>query len=282
MGRPHTEFIQSQVLPWRKGLYGGARADVHHKTLSIDKESTASSLLIRYPPGWKRVRSEYLLADEEFYVLDGALSINGLDYPKDTYAHLPAGYARRRAQSKDGAVVLTFYSETPKAVIGAPGNVLADEARLVERHNIYEAGWGDQTWLRGIKDFNQQSTAVQLLREDPYTEERTWLLGVGAFWEGGNVEIHPVVEESYMLSGSMVGAFGARRAGGYFWRPPGIEHGPLGSPMGCMIFFRCLGGPLDTEFLDKGTFSWTPPYRPALPSELRKYAAKPCAAAKNY
>ncbi len=282
MGRPHTEFIQSQVLPWRKGLYGGARADVHHKTLSIDKQSGASSLLIRYPPGWKRTRSEYLLADEEFYVLDGALSINGLDYLKDTYAHFPAGYERRGARSKEGAVVLTFYSETPKAVIGKSANVLVDEARLVERHNIYEAGWGDQTWLRDIKDFNQQSTAFQHLREDPYTGERTWILGVGAFWEGGNVEIHPVVEESYMLSGSMVGAFGERRAGGYFWRPPGIEHGPLGSPMGCMIFFRCLGGPLDTEFLDKGSFSWTPPYRPTLPKELRTYAAKPCAAGKNY
>lgn len=282
MGRPHTEFIQSQVLPWRRGLYGGARPDVQHKTLSVDKDSGASSLLVRYPAGWKRTRIGHLLADEEFFVLDGALSINGLDYPTGSYAHLPAGYVRRRARSKSGAVVLTFFSGVPKAVPGKPANGLYDEKRLVERHNIYEIGWGDQEWLRDIKDFNQQSTAYQLLREDPYTAERTWILGVGAFWEGGNVEIHPVVEESYMLAGSMVGAFGERGPGGYFWRPPGIEHGPLGSPMGSMIFFRCLGGPLDTEFVYKGTFQWSPPYKPVLPKELRKYAAKHFARAGNY
>ena len=54
MGRPHIEFIQSQVLPWRKGLYGGARPDVHHRVLSIDKRNLDSSLLLRYPAGWRR------------------------------------------------------------------------------------------------------------------------------------------------------------------------------------------------------------------------------------
>jgi hypothetical protein len=282
MGRPHTEFIQSQVLPWRRGLYGGAYPDVYHKVLSKDQDSGASSLLVRYPAGWKRTRAEYFDVDEEFYVLDGTLTINGNVYSKDTYAHLPRGYTRARASSRRGAVVLTFFSGVPAATSGKAPKGSCDERRLVERHNIYEVAWGDQKWLREIKEFNQQSVAYQLMREDPDTGERTWILGVGAFWEGGNVEIHPVVEESYMLSGSMVGTFGERRQGGYFWRPPGIKHGPLGSPMGSLIFFRCLGGPLDTEFLYEGTFEWTPKYRPILPKNMRRYAAKSPETARNY
>ena len=35
MSRPHTVFIQSQALPWRKGLYGGGRPKVKCKILSI-------------------------------------------------------------------------------------------------------------------------------------------------------------------------------------------------------------------------------------------------------
>ena len=36
MARPHIEFVQSQVLPFRKGLYGGSRPDVEMRILSID------------------------------------------------------------------------------------------------------------------------------------------------------------------------------------------------------------------------------------------------------
>lgn len=282
MGRPHIEFIQSQALPWRRGLYGGARPDVSHKELSRDKTSGATSLLIRYPKGWSRTKAEHLDVDEEIYVLDGTLKVNGNVYTKDTYAHLPAGYTRNRASAPDGAVVLTFFSGKPAALPGRAKKGMLDSRRLVERHNIYEVAWGDQSWLRAETEFNQNSVSYQLLREDPDTKERTWILGVGGFWEGGNVEIHPVVEESYMLSGSMVGTYGERRQGGYFWRPPGIKHGPLGSPLGCMIFFRCLGGPLDTEFLYEGTFEWVPKYRPQLPRHLKKYAVKSPTYARNY
>jgi hypothetical protein len=281
MGRPHIEFIQSQALPWRRGLYGGARPDVSHKELSRDADSGASSLLVRYPKGWSRTKPEYLEVDEEFYVLDGTLKINGNTYTKDTYAHLPKGYTRNRASASDGAVVLTFFSGVPTAVAGRAKKDMLDSRRLVERHNIYDVGWGDGK-MKADKDFNTQSVGYQLLREDPDTKERTWILGVGGFWEGGNVEIHPVVEESYMLSGSMVGSYGERRQGGYFWRPPGIRHGPLGSPMGCMIFFRCLGGPLTTQFLYEGTYEWVPKYRPQLPRHLKKYAAKSPECARNF
>jgi hypothetical protein len=283
MGRPHIEFIQSQVLPWRKGLYGGARPDVHHKILSIDKKGLDSSLLVRYPEKWKRTKGEHLLVDEEIYVLDGELTINDHVYKKDTYAHFPAGYLRRKASAKNGAVVLTFYSGKPKAVAEKPEDKnFFDPKRLVEYHNIYDVAWSQKHKRNKKSKFNSSGISIQILRTDPYTEERTWIFGSAGFWEGGNVEIHPVVEESYMLSGSMVGTYGERKPGGYFWRPPGLEHGPLGSSMGCFMFFRSIGGPLTTKFIDKGTYSWYPKYKPALPKELRKYAKKPYVGNNTY
>ena len=81
MGRPHIEFIQAQALKWAKGLPAGTgRADVECKTLSIDDATGTATCIVRYPAGWTRPTGEYLTTDEEFYVLEGALTINGVDY----------------------------------------------------------------------------------------------------------------------------------------------------------------------------------------------------------
>ena len=282
MARPHIEYIQSQVLPWRKGLAGGARPDVAKKVLSVDEETGACSLLVRYPPQWKRIRTEHLLADEEFYVLDGTITINGVRYDRNTYAFLPAGFSRRRASSKRGAVALTFFSKTPVAAPGAVRPEFYDRSRLIQHHSIFDEAWRRNEERTPQPGFNEAGTTYQLLREDPDTGERSWILGVQAFWQGGTIEIHPVVEEAYVLEGSMIGGKGERRPGAYFWRPPGLEHGPMGSPLGAMVFFRCIGGPLKTKFIDKGKFSWHPEYEPVLPPNLIKYAAKPYRGGRNY
>jgi hypothetical protein len=282
MARPHIEYIQSQWLPWRKGIAGGARPDVFKKILSIDKDDGSCSLLVHYPPGWSRTSVEHLRATEEFFVLDGALTINDVHYEKNTYAFLPAGFPRRRTFSTDGAVVLTFFSRTPVAVAGSGGPEGYDRTRLIEYHSAPDKAWGNTEKHESSPEFNSTGTGYQLFREDPDTGERTWILGVRAFWQGGNVEIHPVVEEAYVIAGSMIGGKGERKAGAYFWRPPGLEHGPMGSPLGAVVLFRCVGGPLTTTFIDKGTFTWDPEYEPVLPPHLMKYADRPYTGGRNY
>jgi hypothetical protein len=88
-------------------------------------------------------------------------------------------------------------------------------------------------------------------------------------------ETHPVVEEMYLLEGSMAGNLGVMHAGAYFWRPANVLHGPYGSRSGCLILFRSRGGPLSTEFHDEGDFSWTPEHKPILPPELDAVGGKP-------
>lgn len=73
--RPHIEFVQSQLLPWRRIGPGLARPDAEYKLLSRDPGDGACSALMRYAPGWSREGPEHLLAAEEFYVLDGALQM---------------------------------------------------------------------------------------------------------------------------------------------------------------------------------------------------------------
>jgi hypothetical protein len=76
MSRPHIEFIQSQRLPWEPFV---PRPGVTMKRLSEDTGTGALSAILRYPPGWSAPPAS-LRTDEEFLVLDGALTHGDLKY----------------------------------------------------------------------------------------------------------------------------------------------------------------------------------------------------------
>lgn len=275
MARPHIEFIQSQHMPWQAGLYAGDRGDVQSKTLSLDSETGASSLLIQYPAGWSQPGPEYLRADEELFVLEGGLEINGIAHDEFGFAHLPAGYARQSFSSPQGAVVLTFFSAAPISATGeAPGG-LYDASRLVERVDALSQGYGENLLAdMGSEDLkNAEDVGLLMLRQDPYDGEQTWLWGGLPFWKGGDIETHPVVEEMFTVCGAIIGDRGTMGAGAYFWRPPNEKHGPYATAEPCLLLFRTKGGPLDTNFTPSPKpFDWDPPYRPILPPGLERHA----------
>lgn len=283
MARPHIEFIQSQVLPWSEGLYAGARQGVQSKTLSVDGETGAASVIVRYPPGWGQAGPGYLSADEEFFVLEGALEINGQTYGEYGYAHLPAGYPRESFASPEGAVAVTFFSAEPHWSAGEAASGMYDPKRLVAYIDGLNQPYDNDFARMGSDDVNQNGIALKLLREDPYDREQTWLLGAIAFWPGGAVEIHPVVEEMFLISGEIIGNFGSMKTGAYFWRPPGERHGPFATGAPTLHLFRAKGGPLSTVFEEpEEPFDWNYPYRPILPPHLQAYAAKEWQGAGNY
>lgn len=260
MSRPWIEFLQSQNLPWRPADLGGVRPGIELKVLSEDSASGATSLLVRYPPGWKLDSAGALSADEEFLVLDGTLSIGEQVYREKSYAHLPAGYARGAMSAPAGAVVLTFLSALPTRIPAAA----FDPARLVENLNAFAVPY--------TGNFHPEfppGAGRKTLYEDPVTHDQSWILGTLPMRWAERAEVHPVVEEMYLLSGESHGNRGVMRPGAYFWRPPGIAHGPYGTLTGNLYFFRTKGGPLSTHYVDsRRTFSWWPSYDPALPESL--------------
>ncbi len=270
MSRPHIEFIHQQLLPWETGLYGGARPDVQVRTLSRDDETGASSLIVRYPPGWQREGPEYLLVDEEFFVLSGSLEINGASYHDLCYGFFPAGHVRERASSPNRSIVLTFFEGEPKLGEGHPPVPAAGD-RLVRRIDAVDGEWGT-----GFHPLFPPGAGRKYLRKDPHDGEQSWLLGTMPLRSGRRREKHPVVEEMFLLAGELVGPLGVMHPGAYFWRPPEIWHGPFGTKTGNLMLFRTKGGPLSTEYdetlLD---FSWTPKHQPVLPPDLPALASSP-------
>ncbi|MDX2223818.1 MAG: DUF4437 domain-containing protein [Rhodospirillaceae bacterium] len=274
MGRPHVEFIQSQAIPFTRGLYGGARSGIDCRVLSRDEETGAASTVLRYPPGWRQDQPQALNADEELFVLDGALEINGATYGKHVYAHLPKGYPRRSMSSAMGAAVLTFFSGEPSAAL-APSSPNFDARKLVERLDTRRmpGHTGKRTHMN-TGDWDPSGTVHKSLYADPDTGERTWLIGLMPYWSTDRAEIHPVVEEEFAILGDICFPLGVMRDGGYFWRPPGIKHGPFATWGGTLHLCRCKGGPFATEWVATDGPDWEPPYTPIMDERYRRHVAE--------
>jgi hypothetical protein len=272
MARPHIEFIQSQILPFQPGLPGGARRDVACRILSIDDTAGDSSTQLRYPPEWSSAAPHYLDVDEEFFVLEGSLEINGRIYGKHDYAHLPAGYHRQSMSSARGAVVLTFFSGDVHALTAESQGPMYDVRLLVE--HLETRQMEGQTGARkhmNTGDWDPSGTIHKPLFHNPDTGERTWLIGLMPYWSSPRTEIHPVVEEEFAILGDICFPMGVMRDGGYFWRPPGIEHGPFATWGGTLHLCRCKGGPFATEWNDSDGPKWDAPYEPILPPGYRAH-----------
>ncbi len=282
MARPWIEFVFAQHLPWQRGLPGNARADVDSKLLSRDADAGDMSVIVRYPPGWSRPGPEALSAEEEFYVLDGEIEINGHHYRRDSYACLPAGYAREGAKSDTGCVTLAFFDATPEL---CPPSAPAAGAVLVEGLDTYTMKWDDSTpdpslaWmgnrrkvLRWDDEYDQKSTFV--FTTPPHIFPENWACPTLT---------HPCVEEAFVLAGDTIGPHGRMTPGAYFWRPEEKPHGPFGSrDGGCTLIRFKYGKHVNVWGEEDVPYHFDFPYRPILPTELEAFGQSVYAGTERY
>jgi hypothetical protein len=275
MARPHLEFIQTQTVPWRELGEGQARPGASVKVLSQDRDTKACTEIMRYPKGWRIDRPHYLTCDEELYVLDGSFAIGAVTYQPGDYAYLPAGMPRPDMSSDEGASVLTFFEGPHTNVIGETPGEMYDPARLIARIATRDMPWAGPS--DPVIAAMTNGAGRKSLRKDPVTGDQTWILTLGpddpAQMTEMRTEIHPVVEESFLLDGEVSMQCGVMQPGAYFWRPPGKEHGPVGTLKGLTGFFRTKGGTLSTQWSEKAyPIAWRGPYQPTLTEEAKAFA----------
>jgi len=231
--RPHIEFIHAEhapLQPWPVGTSGaGAR------TLSSDPETDAATLFVSLPVGWEASVGRFT-ADVECYILQGRLTIGEYRLSRHTYCFFPAGVALGRWQALSPVTLIWF---TYGAVALEAG--LEDAPGAQRRRLIMALDSSALPWSNPITPGFPPGAMRKQLRVDPDTGAGTWLLGVLPQWRESRIEMHPVVEEAFVLQGEMVTDRGVMTAGCYFWRPPHIPHGPFHTDAGALILFRTDG-----------------------------------------
>ena len=208
----YPAFVQTDELEdvFIAGL-PGARA----KQLAGDPMTRRTSNRIDLPTDWQGTSGGAPGRSMEIFVLDGTLTLGGMELRAGGYAYLPAGSLGFNMRADRGARILYFVNDAdPEAVIRSP--ILLNS---------------------GLLDWQPTTTAgitTKDLRKDPGSGAMTWLLRVEAGtempWQSSSV-----VREGYLLRGSLSHSeciageviTDTYVTGGYFYRPPGAVNGGL-------------------------------------------------------
>jgi hypothetical protein len=191
---------------------------------------------------------------------------------------LPSGYRRDELRSQSGAVVLTFFK-------GRAQTSSARRPRFDRTHLVAHCDSDLMPWdTRFSHQFVGTGIGIKFLRNVP-GGDRTWLLHKSAdrrqdLPERGRLEKHPCGEEFFLLEGQLNWPMGPMKPGAYFWRPPGIVHGPGASLPGYLALYRSKAGAFSTDWQDETRPRpiSDPPYRPVLPKGMRLRRGAPAAA----
>lgn len=272
MSRPFIEFLQSQLIDWHDDQRRSGRTGVEIKTLSRDDETDAATLLVRYPPGFSGPPVEWCSADEEIFVLNGDITLNGRRYTRHHYAYWPAGFVRRDLTAgPDGATLIVCFSAMP-AYLADPEDAPSFEAdALVEQLDPFALTWDRTNMDPNIAHLNAWRKNLRL---GPNDAGRTYLLAglpQGFPIDGAEpLERHPHVEEMFMVAGDMACSLGIMQAGSYFWRPPQIWHGADCTINGFLLFARTPGSnrTISEWAGERHPVTFEPVHRPVLPAGM--------------
>lgn len=250
MSRPHIEPYQAGRATFRQFNLPGFPRGMRSKTLSIDRDTGACSLVVRWPSGY-RLPGGLSYSEFELFLMSGDLMLGGRRLQPGHYLWVPAGVCLEELTTSRGCEMLWMYNYgEPSFVASAADHPLAQRARMVDI-NAYE----DLHWLSGRRNpAVAPGCMVKVLRVDPVTKGNTFLYCMTPnFWQD-NISYHDCSEESYHIWGtSHMMQFGNLPTGGYFWRPPYINHGAFSSRLGCLALGRT-----DSELFNYFHFNpWT-------------------------
>lgn len=257
MARPHIEFVQTQNVAWERQSDGSRT-----KWLNGDPDSREATLLIDYPAGYRAGAMAESDPGEEFFVLDGAIVIDGNARGRHAYGFLPQSAGLGARETDRGATLLLFRHDENdiNARTGTADALAIDTARMP---------WDVSTYDPALSHLR---LARKVLRLGPNDSCRTFLLtGMphGVPTETAMpTETHDHCEEMLMLGGDMWAPEGLMRAGAYFYRPPHIVHGPHVSENG---FFQIMRSPGANRIVthwsdDRRELPIGAPYAPVMPA----------------
>ncbi len=242
MTRPHIEpFVDRDVSFKRMTLPGFGRG-MRYKMLSLDTDNGACSMTVQFDSGYKRPPG-MSYTEMELFLMSGSIKYGDQTYGPGSYFLVPPGVSMPAMSAPRGAVGLLFYN------YAEPSFEESDEDHdLAERHRLSTVNAYEELAWTGTNIYPATATGclVKILRYDDRTQAFTFLYCMTPNFAQDNISYHDCSEEAYHIWGtSWMMQFGNLPTGGYFWRPPYINHGA----------FRCKYGTLALGRVDSNLYN---------------------------
>jgi hypothetical protein len=268
MARPHIEPFVDRKVPFKKMTLPGFPKGTHYKMLSLDTDTGACSMSVMFEPGYE-LPPGMSYSELELFVMTGYLEMEGRQHGPGTYISMPAGVSLPAMRMPRGITGLMFYNHgEPSFVESDVDHPLAERARLIKVNAYDDLQWTSTDFFPATAP----GCLVKILKFDERTQAFTFLYCMTPnFWQD-NISYHDCAEEAYHIWGtSWMMQFGELPTGGYFWRPPYINHGAFQCKLGTLALGRT-----DSQLYNHFHFNpWTTPDENRERAGARMLAWKP-------
>jgi len=235
VARPHIEPYVELDTPYKKLDLQGFRGS-EYKVLSMDVDTGACTLKVMFKGGFKRPPG-LSYSDMEIFVLDGRINVGKEVWSRGHYAFVPAGMSLEAIEVPRGAKALVMFNDSEPSFSESDGT---HRLALTAAHTSLNT-YNDAPWVPGniVQPAASAGVMLKILHYDPLTEAISFLYCMTPEFSQDNISYHDCCEESYHIWGtSWMMQFGDLPTGGYFWRPPYINHGAFRSARGTIAFGR--------------------------------------------
>jgi hypothetical protein len=252
----YVGFFNERDLAWRPFEAKGVPAGVEVKPLSRDGESGAVSLVARLPAGWRNAAPGYHASDMEMFVLKGAVKIGDRRFTDRCFTYVPAGVPYGPVAAEKETIALWFFDGDASFTASTTSKPDAALDRRVEYKNYFDEPWEAAVEIGFSK---QPGIFMKILKRLPNDGPMTWVAGSFAGRPPRKYEVHPSVEEAWLLEGEFNLAECLPEGlkvwhlteGSYFYRPPNIRHiGPNSGSQSYAIWFFRTPKKLTSEYFD--------------------------------
>ena len=250
MARKHIEPFVDREVPFRKMTLPGYKKGMSYKMLSIDEDTGACTMTVKYDAGYKLPPS-MSYTEYEFLILSGSIKYGDEVHTAGYYFRVPAGVHLPAMSVPRGATVMLMYNFAEPSLVESDEDhhlAMRDQLTIIDSYEGMQ--WAPSSGA--IYPAVAPGCLLKVLKYDPLTEALSFLYCMTPkFWQD-NISYHDCAEEAYHIWGtSWMMQFGDLPTGGYFWRPPWINHGAFRSELGILAFGR-------TDSKLHNYFHWNP------------------------
>lgn len=238
MARPHIEPFCDRDVSFKSMTLPGFPPGLQYKMLSLDKDTGACTMTVQFDAGYRQPPG-LSYSDVELLVMEGGLRVGQMLCGPGYYFFIPAGVALPEISTKSGCLALMMYNQTePNFEESDQDNDGADRSGLIQINAYDDLYWREPTLFPATAP----GCLLKILRWDERTHAMSFLYCMVPGFFQDNVSYHDCAEEAYHIWGtSWIMQFGYLPTGGYFWRPPYINHGAFASDHGILAFGRTDG-----------------------------------------